>query len=404
MKWILGFIVALALSLSPAFAQTRAQLNWSSSTDNIGVTGYNIYRGGVLVGTSPTNSFIDTGLTPSTTYSYVVKAFDAAGNESGASNSINVTTLAAGSCAAANTPGGSDPFGGCFPGTANTGPNAPQSSMAAYTGPCTVTAANVIIDSKVVNCSPLLVGTGASGLMIKNSYIKGGVIQDGGSASFTIQDSMIDNAVSYPACPSGSSCPAGLYACGDPNNATVDCGIGYKNFTVLRSQVINSNRAAYCESNCTIQDNYFHGTNLWPSTTNLAHASSLRVEQSVTVTHNTLACDYQGPFPNSELGCSADISGYPDFAPIKNNTITKNLFIANNPGAGFCVYGGGTAGKPFSGDPTNATNIVFQNNVFQKGANGKCGTFGPVTDFITGRTGNIWSGNVWNDGTTVPPG
>jgi hypothetical protein len=275
--------------------------------------------------------------------------------------------------------------------------------MSAYTGSCTVTAANVTIDSKVVNCAPLTVGANASGLMIKNTYLKGGVYSDG-TASFTIQDSFMDNALNYPACAAGSSCPAGKYACGDPNNATVDCGVNGSNFTILRTEIINTNRAAYCQSTCTIQDNYFHGTNLWPSSTNLAHASSVRNEQGLTLRHNALGCDYTGPFPNDELGCSADMSGYPDFKPIKNATIDSNLFLANNIGAGFCVYGGGTAGKPFSNDPTNATNIKFTNNIFQRGPNGQCGSYGPVTDFISGRSGNVWTNNKYDNGATVNPG
>jgi hypothetical protein len=314
------------------------------------------------------------------------------------SNNAAPTTACTG---AKNTPGGPDPWGGCFPGPDNTGPNAAESTMAAYTGPCTINTANVVIDSKVVKCSPLVVGSGASGLVIKNSYVKGGIIQTSGSASFTIRDSLLNNAVPYPAASTGA--PAGLYACGDPNNATTLCGVGYKNFTILRSEIINSIRAAYCESNCLVQDSYFHGTNMWPDRTNLSHASSMRVEQNSTVTHNTLSCDYTGPFPNGEIGCSADITGYPDFAPIKNNTISNNLLMANPGGLAYCAYGGGTGGKPFSNDPTNATNIVYRDNVFQKGANGKCGEWGPITDFIPGRTGNVWSGNVWDDGTSVPP-
>jgi hypothetical protein len=305
------------------------------------------------------------------------------------------------SCTGAqHSPGGSDGAGGCWPGSNNTGPNAAESSMSVYTGSCTISAANTTIDSKVINCSPLLVGVGASGLLVKNSYVKGGIISEG-TASFTIQDSLIDNAVHYNACSSPSTCASGNYACGDPNNATIDCGVGYKNFTILRTEIINTNRAAYCESTCTIQDSYFHGTNLWPDHTNLAHASSVRNEQYLTLRHNSLGCDYTGPFPNGELGCSADMSGYPDFAPIKNATIDNNLFLSNNAGAGFCVYGGGTAGKPFSSDPTNATYIVFKNNVFQRGANGKCGTYGPVTDFISGRTGNVWSNNNYDNGAAV---
>jgi hypothetical protein len=300
-----------------------------------------------------------------------------------------------------NVADGADREGGCFPGPSNTGVPA-GTALTAYTGSCTISAANTVIDSKTVNCSPLEVGSGASGLVIKNSQVNGGVIQESGSASFTIQDSTIDNAVDYPACTAPSSCAAGSYACGDPDNATTQCGVGYRNFTILRTEILNTNRAAYCQSSCLIEDSYFHGTNLWPDHTNQAHASSIRVEQNTTLVHNSLACDYRGPFTNDEIGCSADISGYPDFAPINHNTITDNLFGSNNEGAGFCVYGGGTANKPYSGDPTNATYVVFQDNVFQRGANGKCGSFGPVTDFESGRTGNVWSGNVSDNGKTVP--
>ncbi len=300
-----------------------------------------------------------------------------------------------------HVPGGPDGMGGCWPGASNTGPSASESSMSSYSGGCTINSANVTIDSKVINCSPLVVGNSASNLMIKNSYIKGGVISSG-TATFTIQDSLLDNAVSYPAC-SGGACDAGDYACGDPNNATVDCGVSGKNFTIRRTEIINTNRAAYCQSNCTIQDNYFHGTNLWPDVTNLAHASSVRNEQYLTLRHNSLGCDFTGPFNNAEIGCSADMSGYPDFAPIMHATIDKNLFLANNVGVGYCVYGGGTNGKPYSNDADNATYIVFTDNIFQRGPNGKCGAYGPVTDFIPGRTGNVWTGNKYDNGATVDP-
>ena len=85
------------------------------------------------------------------------------------------------------------------------------------------------------------------------------------------------------------------------------------------------------------------------------HASSVREEQNLTLRHNSLHCSYTGPFINGDIGCSADLTGYPDFAPVKNNTVDANLFVAS-PGSGFCAYGGATSGKPFSSDPTNATN------------------------------------------------
>jgi hypothetical protein len=273
--------------------------------------------------------------------------------------------------------------------------------MPIYTGTCTISVANTVIDSKVVNCRSIDVR--ASGFVLKNSYLNGGIVQSNGSPSFTVQDSFIDSGVQYPACSNGS-CPAGKYACGDTGNATTDCGVTGANFTILRTEIVNSNRAAYCESPgpCVIQDSYFHGTNLWPDASNLAHASSVREEQNLTLRHNSLHCSYTGPFVNGEIGCSADLTGYADFAPIRNNTVDSNLFVAS-PGSAFCAYGGATSGKPFSGDPTNGTNQKFTNNVFQRGSNRKCSSYGPVTNFDRSRTGNVWTGNIWDDGTAVAP-
>jgi endoglucanase len=78
---------------------SSVNLSWSSSTDNVAVTGYDIFRapgvsGGTfaLVGTSTTTTFASTGLTANTTYRYQVRARDAAGNLSGFSGAVTVTT------------------------------------------------------------------------------------------------------------------------------------------------------------------------------------------------------------------------------------------------------------------------------------------------------------------------
>lgn len=317
---------------------------------------------------------------------------------------IVALSASSGGCAVStpNVPDGPDPWGGCFPGPSNTGPNAPEASMSAYTGTCDITAANVTIDTKVINCQPLRVEVTGTNLIIKNSYLKGGLISDANAnPGFTLQDSFLDNAIDYPACTAPSTCAAGKYACGDPGNATVDCGTGYKHYTIKRTEIVNTNRAAYCQIDCLIQDNYFHGTTLWPDHTNLAHASSVRNEQNLTLTHNSLGCDYAGPFPNTDLGCSADMSGYPDFVPIHDDTIQNNLFLANPVGIAYCTYGGATQTKPFSNDPQNATNIKFLSNVWQKGSSGKCGQFGPITDWNGARTGNVQTGNIWDDGSAL---
>ncbi|WP_136669107.1 M4 family metallopeptidase [Flavobacterium sp. H122] len=74
---------------------TSTNLSWTASTDNVGVTGYNIYSGTTLLGTVAGTTYTATGLTASTTYSFTVKAKDAAGNLSAASNAVSVTTAAA---------------------------------------------------------------------------------------------------------------------------------------------------------------------------------------------------------------------------------------------------------------------------------------------------------------------
>ncbi|MCW1147982.1 reprolysin-like metallopeptidase [Flavobacterium lacisediminis] len=75
--------------------QTSTNLSWTASTDNVGVTGYNVYRGTTLVTTVTGTTYTATGLTASTAYSFTVRARDAAGNLSAVSNTVNVTTLAA---------------------------------------------------------------------------------------------------------------------------------------------------------------------------------------------------------------------------------------------------------------------------------------------------------------------
>jgi chitodextrinase len=70
-------------------------LNWTAATDDVGVTGYDIYRGSTLIGsTTGATSFIVTGLTASTAYSFTVRARDGAEHTSAASPPAAVSTLA----------------------------------------------------------------------------------------------------------------------------------------------------------------------------------------------------------------------------------------------------------------------------------------------------------------------
>ena len=287
--------------------------------------------------------------------------------------------------AGTNVPGGADPWGGCWPGPGNTG--VPSGTvLTAYTGPCTITAANTVIDSKTVSCDLVI---RATGVVIRKSLVNGSINggEDTGS-SFRLEDSTVVNP------------------------ARVDClCVGSDNFTVVRSEIRGAYREIYCRRNCVVTDTWVHGQQLLTG----QHSSGIRQEQGSQVTHSTLSCDWAFPNDTTDTGCSADLGGYPDFAPITHNTYRRDLFVGasrdpngtnpTGPGAttGFCSYGGATAGKPYSADPTNATFEVFDSNVWQRGQTGKCGDYGPVTDFDGTRTGNQWTSNTWTDGAAVTP-
>ena len=73
--------------------QTSTNLSWNASSDNVGVTGYDVYQDGSFITTVTGTSTTVNGLSPATSYSFFVKAKDAAGNVSSNSNTVNVTTL-----------------------------------------------------------------------------------------------------------------------------------------------------------------------------------------------------------------------------------------------------------------------------------------------------------------------
>ena len=81
---------------------SSVSVSWSASTDAVGVTGYDVFRDGSKVATVAGTNFTDTGVQPSTTYSYTVDAFDAAHNTSQPSAAATVTTppAPAGACGA----------------------------------------------------------------------------------------------------------------------------------------------------------------------------------------------------------------------------------------------------------------------------------------------------------------
>ena len=278
--------------------------------------------------------------------------------------------------AAPNTPGGPDPFGGCWPSAVTTG-IPPGTMLTDYDGACTVTENDTEIDAKTVTCDPLIIR--AANVQITRTKINGSVLVEAPNTgySFTITDSEID--------------------AGPVQGTDDDSGIGKSDFVALRVDVYGGKRGIWCEYACSVTDSWIHDQS--PDPSGMAHESAVRMGDGSTIEHNSILCNAPD-FP-PDAGCSADLTGYGDFAPIQNNTIHRNLFMATTGGA--CAYGGSSGddgSKPY-GD--QAANIVFEQNVFQRGRGGLCGFYFPITDFDETRPGNQWIDNVWDDGMPLPP-
>jgi len=72
---------------------SSVKLTWSAATDNVAVAGYDVYRGGVKIGTVTQATYTDPSVTSGVASSYAVIAFDAAGNRSAASSALSVTPV-----------------------------------------------------------------------------------------------------------------------------------------------------------------------------------------------------------------------------------------------------------------------------------------------------------------------
>src|SRR5881392_3830045 len=92
-----------------ALTSSSLTLSWSPATDNVGVTGYRVYRNGTLAASPSGTSASITGLLASVLYSFTVSAVDAAGNASASSAPLSVTTPLLTTPTSAPTPPPYDP-------------------------------------------------------------------------------------------------------------------------------------------------------------------------------------------------------------------------------------------------------------------------------------------------------
>ncbi|TQM79707.1 chitodextrinase [Saccharothrix saharensis] len=90
--------------VSTGATPTSVTLEWAAASDNVGVTRYEVFNGGTLATTAQGTAATVDGLSPDTEYAFTVRAVDAAGNESGASDPLTVRTPAAPDTEGPSTP------------------------------------------------------------------------------------------------------------------------------------------------------------------------------------------------------------------------------------------------------------------------------------------------------------
>lgn len=322
-----------------------------------------------------------------------------AGSTDGGPGGGDASTPPPGSCVGQpNTPGGPDPWGGCWPGPQNTGypkglPGDRRTPvvLTPYTGPTTIRSCGVVIDSKIVNESLIIeAGNGTTSkstpcVTIRNSLVKGVVYAERSSYGPTLIE---DTEVFPPDLPWWEN-------------------IGRSNVFVYRVDSHGGEGVIKCDTNCEAKDNWVHGMRLGGEYHYNAFGGN--GTDGFRIEHNYATCgDWDGVAnPGSDAGCSAVIGFYGDFGPIQNVTINRNHLASTfdvsasgvNRQAGYCLNPGYYPGKPYPAPK----NMTITDNVFGRGGSNKCGAFGPTNSLnaVGKPNGNIWSSNRYDDGAAI---
>ncbi|MDQ0559944.1 hypothetical protein QO004_001726 [Rhizobium mesoamericanum] len=252
-----------------------------------------------------------------------------------------------------------------FPGPHNTG--VPKGTiLTPYDGPCNITSPDTVIFARAVKC---VLRVNAPGLRIIRSTTSW-IHVDTPGASVIIEDSLVDAGQWYG--------PA----------------ISPSDVTIRRGDIRGGQTSVQCSTNCLIEDSWLHGQYIQPRQPQHLGGFLSNGGYDVTLRHNTIGCDVT---PN-EIGggCTGDAQIYSDFGPLTRFTFERNLFLATF--GGFCTAFGYSAKKPYGINPTF---IVVADNTWERGARGKCGIYGPTTSFPWDGKGNLWQGNVWDDGSAL---
>lgn len=210
-------------------------LSWSGATDNIGVSGYDVYQDGVFKATVATTSYNVTGLTASTPYTFYVTSKDAAGNVSPASNTVNATTL---------TPDTTAPTAPTALVASGTTSSTTNLSWTASTDDVAVTGYDVYQNS-VFKASVATTSYNVTGLTASTAYTFNVIAKDAAGnvslGSNTVNVTTLANSLTY--CTSQGNSTAneriGRVIFGAINNLSTGIA-GYENFTAQSTNATRS--------------------------------------------------------------------------------------------------------------------------------------------------------------------
>lgn len=298
-----------------------------------------------------------------------------------------------------NTPGGPDPWGGCWPGPQNTGyphglpgDTRPPVTLTPYAGPTTITSCGVVIDSKEVP-QDLLIQAGSGTdldqpcVTVKNSLVHGVIFAEQPTdGPVLIEDTEVV-----------------------PDSLSWWENVGRSNFRAVRVNSHGSEGVIKCETNCEAKDDWIHGMELGGA----YHYNALggNGTSDFVVEHNYASCgDWSSTDSDvqADAGCSAVIGFYGDFAQNQDITIHRNFLVSTfdtstagvDRQAGYCLNPGYYPGKAFP----DTKNVSITDNVFGRGGSGKCGVFGPTNSLnaVGAPNGDVWDDNRFADGEAIP--
>lgn len=262
--------------------------------------------------------------------------------------------------------GARDPWGDCWPGQSNTG--VPSGvALSNYTGPCTITVNNTVIDAKLINCR---LEIGATGVVIKrNKIIQTGLygINVRSGASATIEDVEIDGQRVQ-----------------DSVTSSAGTAVNGQNYTLRRVNIHHVYEGPRVGSNVTIEDSYIHHLIRCQNTNNAScHVDAMQSTHgsNIVIRHNTILA--YNPDHNDPMNASYIIKS--DFGDINNVLVEKNLMNGGN----YTIY-------VYNGNNYTTRNVTVRDNYF--GTNYRYGTHA-----IHASTNTVWQNNRSINGNLIAP-